>query len=106
MTDFYSSLDWNMGLFLIHLAGTVMTFMLYRRAPCWIQKIVVAMIAIGMGILTAAYLLAVFDVEYWSHVVVAGLAVNHIAVMLYVFRIIWQGGLERGTNNQPSSASG
>jgi hypothetical protein len=90
---------WHLTLLAVHIAALVGAGYLYRSAPCWMQKLTVLGIVVAMLVISVAYALAVLDVWGWWLVVVVGLSIEHLAVLLYVFRLIY-----KGNQWKPSSA--
>lgn len=91
---------WNLTFLIVHFAALIGFIFLYRSAPCWMQKLAVIGFALGMAILTISSSFALIEVNGHRHLTALGLAVEHIAVLLYVFRLIYQGQQEW----KPSSA--
>lgn len=89
---------WELTLFFVHLAALAGCLVLYGKAPCWMQKLVVFGLGLAMTCLTIAYGGALFSAWWWWYLALAGFALEHTAVLLYVFRIIYQ-----GTQWKPSS---
>jgi p-aminobenzoyl-glutamate transporter AbgT len=94
--------DWNITMLAIHLVALVLAALLYTRAPCWLQRLVVAGLAIAFAVISLAYVLALRGVDSWWHVLLVGFALEHAAVLLYVFRIVWQGGLNGSRRDAPA----
>lgn len=90
-------MEWNITMLAIHLVMFVLCLLLWRRAPCWLQRLVVAGLMLAATLLALAYVLALGGVERWWHVALLGFVIEHLAVLLYVFRVVWQGGLSHGS---------
>lgn len=82
---------WNLVLMVVHLSAFACLLLLYPAAPCWMQKLVVGMLAVAMLIFGVAYGVAL--VSGWHHWQVTRVALQfeHYAVLLYVFRLVYQG---------------
>lgn len=83
-------MTWNLTLLVVHLLALSGSILLYRRAPCWMQKLVMVGFAFGMGISSLGYVLALSN--WWGHwyVISGGWAFSHGAVLLLIFRLIFQ----------------
>lgn len=80
----------NFSLLALHLLAAAGCVQLYRQAPCWMQKLVMGMLAATMSIASLAYAVSLFGGDYWP-VLVLALVVEHIAILLYLFRLSVQG---------------
>lgn len=80
-------MTWNVTMLFVHLFGLFALAALYRHAPDSIQKIVVGLLAVAFLILVYAYASAITGA--WMHWMVVRVAhsVEHIAVLVYVFRL-------------------
>ncbi len=83
-------MSWLYTMIAVHVFATIGFVILYRAAPCWMQKLVIFGLIVAMVLVTAAYGLQFLGVEYWAQVGVLGLVIEHLAVLLYVFRLIHQ----------------
>lgn len=81
---------WNVSLLFVHLIAMTGAVLLYKHAPCWMQKFVMAGFAAAMLICVFGYGLSV--VGWWGgwYVTVSGWALSHVAVLLLIFRLFWQ----------------
>lgn len=86
-----STLDWLFTLLAVHVVGLVIAIRLFWGAPCWMQKLSVALLILAFAVYCAAYGAALARLEAWWLLLAVAAAVEHLAVMLYVFRIWWQG---------------
>lgn len=77
-------------MFAVHLLALWGCVRLYKAAPCWMQKLFMAMLASAMLIISIFYVLALFDDEYRVIVRLAS-AIEHIGVLIYIFRLNVQG---------------
>lgn len=82
---------WNLTLFFVHVAALAGAFVLYRKAPCWMQRLVMAGLIGAMTLVAGASALNLAGVWWAWRLSMLGLAVEHIAVLLYVFRLNFQG---------------
>lgn len=87
-------MEWNLTMFAVHLIALVFAVMLYGAAPCWMQRAVMFGLALAAGLVAGAYGAVIAGVERGQELRELGLAVEHIAVLLYLFRIVWQRGTE------------
>lgn len=88
---------WNLTFFCIHLVALCGFIVLYKSAPCWMQRLVVVGLAGSMALFTISYFIGVMhsldpSLGLWgsAELSVMARAIEHIAVLLYVFRLIWQ----------------
>lgn len=95
---------WNLIFLLVHLAALAGFIYLYRAAPCWMQKVSVVGFVIAMTLFTMSFGLGLMEVEGHRHLAILGMAIEHLAVLLYVFRLIYQGS-EWKTSSAPSLSS-
>ena len=86
-----STLDWLVTLLAVHVLWLGGVIYLFRGAPCWMQRISVALLVLAFIAFCAAYVAALCRIEGWWFFLAVGGTIEHIAVMLYVFRIVWQG---------------
>lgn len=80
----------NLGLLIVHILALSICYQLYGSAPCWMQKLVMGMLGVTMGIASIAYVIAFAGGDYLLVVFVA-LLLEHIAILLYLFRLYVQG---------------
>jgi hypothetical protein len=94
-------MDWNTYMLLLNGTLVYLAALLWKRAPCWMQRIVVGLLVASFFILSFGYGMVtvgineILDVRWW-HVTTFGFIVEHMAVIMYVFRVIMQGGLHHG----------
>ena len=82
---------WNATMLAIHLIGLWACGVLYRLAPCWMQKGVIGIIALAMFALATSNGFAIFGEEFARYYLAQlGLALEHLGVLLYVFRLLYQ----------------
>lgn len=90
-------MTWAITLFLFHFAAFIGAAMLYRRAPCWMQRLSVFGLTMAMAAATVAYFIAMvtFVAPHlgwfgsWEIFLVA-LMIEHTAVILMIFRLVYQ----------------
>lgn len=87
----FATLDWLITLLSVHIIALAGTIYLYRGAPCWMQKLSIAILILSFIVCCAAYIAALARVESWWGFLVVAAALEHLAVLLYVFRVWWQG---------------
>jgi hypothetical protein len=97
-------MSWDLTMLLMHLCALAGAVMLYRHAPCWMQKIVVGLLFVSMLVFSGAYAAALFDWHWHWMVTRAAYAIEHIAVLLYVFRLIYRDHVQ-WTSSAPSRSS-
>jgi uncharacterized BrkB/YihY/UPF0761 family membrane protein len=70
----------------VHLVALGILVAIYRRAPDFLQRVIVGALIAAMAIMSGGYIGQLFDVECRA-VLMLGQVVEHLAVLLYVFRI-------------------
>ena len=90
-------LNWAITFLAIHLVFAAACFWLYKAAPCWMQKLSVFGLGAALATMSLGYFILVVSTafpstEWWGswHVIMLGLVIEHIAVLLYVFRLTYQ----------------
>ena len=90
-------MSWDVTMMFIHLAAFCCVLSLHRSAPCWLQKIAVGLLSVAMVFYTAmavAVLVAPDDRHlYWVLKRIAS-AMEHIGVLIYVFRLAYKEHVE------------
>lgn len=88
---------WNLTFFCIHLVALCGFIVLYKSAPCWMQRLVVIGLAVSMALFTLGHFIAFTyslnpSIGWWgsAELNVMARAIEHVAILLYVFRLIWQ----------------
>lgn len=87
-----STLDWLITLLAVHVVGLAGLIALFRGAPCWMQRLAVIGLILAFIVFCVAYMAALCDVERWYHILLIGFVLEHLAVLVYIFRINWQRG--------------
>lgn len=84
-------------LFFIHVLALCGFVILFFSAPCWMQKMVVVGMAASMGLIASGYYIDLVtfidkDSMWWGarYFIQVGYVIEHIAVLLYVFRLLHQ----------------
>lgn len=90
----------NVALLIVHLLYLVGVIMLYRSAPCWMQKVALFGLGTAMALLAFGFGAAALALWWNWQVIMLALGVEHLAVMVYIFRLIYQTHIEW----KPSSA--
>lgn len=93
---------WNITMFFVHLAAFSGVLLIYRGAPCWMQRLALVGFGIAMFVACCAFAAAMSGYEHYRWpVFTVALVFEHLAVMLYLFRIVYQDHLQW----KPSSAN-
>lgn len=97
-------MSWNITMLAVHAISLAGCVLLYRSAPCWMQKLVVVGLGFAMLVACMAFgaALAGHDYVRWPIFIVA-LAIEHIAVLLYVFRLIYQNHIQWNSSEHSHS---
>ena len=84
-------MSWEFSMLFVHGAAFVGLVMLYRSPPCWMQKLVVVLFGAAVLIFVAANLAALAGMT-WEAAQLgrAAARVEHVGVLLWVFRVIYQ----------------
>lgn len=93
---------WNFTFLLIHLGAMVGFIHLYKSAPCWMQKVSVAGFVLAMALLSIGFALAVAQVWWHWYFFILGFSIADLAVLVYVFRLLYQQHLEWKPSSIPS----
>lgn len=96
-------MGWHLALLAVHFVLLVMVIMLYRCAPCWMQRLVVVGLGLAFFVMCIAFAIALSSHAWWIYVYALGLALEHVAVSLYVFRVVWQGIASHGHQHAPAA---
>ena len=93
------TIDWLVTLVAVHILAFLGAVALFSRAPCWMQKLSVFGFAVAIGIMSMGYAALLGErmgLEWWGgwQMIDLGLAVEHIAVLLYVFRLYYRENLQ------------
>lgn len=86
--------SWEITMSFVHLAALAALLMLYRSAPCWMQKLVMGLLIVAMVVFTAAHFAVLAGVWEAHFFFKTAFAIEHVAVLLYVFRLIYQDRLQ------------
>lgn len=71
----------------IHLEALGILIAIYDRAPDWIQRVIVGAMASAMAVMSGGYIATVFFDYDCDSILKLGHVIEHLAVLLYVFRI-------------------
>lgn len=90
----------------VHIFAFAGFGLLYGQAPCWMQKLVMGLLAVGMGVVALSYA-ALLNSFVWEHHMLyrVGVALEHLAVLLYAFRLLVQGAPIWKASSAPSRSS-
>lgn len=95
-------MEWNVTMLAMHAAAFVGAVLLYRDAPCWMQKLVVIGLAISQIGMCVAYSAAINGAWWWPLLERVALANEHIAVLLYIFRLLYRRSVQTWNYSQRS----
>lgn len=103
---------WLLTLLIVHILATIGAFVMLRTAPCWMQKLAMFGIAMAMAIFTLAYFVALVGainpaLGWWGewHIALVAAGIEHIAVLLIIFRLVYQRHLRMDLEWANSSTS-
>ena len=104
------TIDWLVTLIAVHVLAFIGAAALLARAPCWMQKLSVLGFAVAIGIIAMGYVALLGQrmyLEWWGgwQMISLGLAVEHIAVLLYVFRMYYRENIQWPKSSVPSRSS-
>lgn len=86
-----STLDWLITLLAVHVLALAGVIHMFRGAPCWMQRMAIGLLIVAFILFCVAYIAALAHVDNWWAFLVVAAVLEHHAVLLYVFRIVWQG---------------
>ena len=100
-------MDWAVTLLAIHIFGLLGCLLIYHKAPCWMQKVVVGFLGVGMLVMAGGYAAAIGEMAgfgWWGswNFFTLGLVIEHIGVLLLVFRLNYQEHLQWKPSSAPS----
>jgi hypothetical protein len=93
----YITMDVYITLLTVHVIALAIAIYLWRDAPCWMQKVCMLLLALSFVACCAAFVGALSHVRGWRGFLLLAAALEHLAVLLYVFRIWWQGEQKKWT---------
>lgn len=98
-------MSWELTMVFVHGAALVGLVMLWRRPPCWMQKLVVLILFLAMLVLlVGGFVWLAGWVEEARHLYRIGLLLEHSAVLLWIFRLIYQDRVQwTSSKHYPSS---
>lgn len=83
-------MTWDLTLLAVHIVAALGFTSLYCSAPDWLQKLVLGLLISSSLILVYVYAVEAFsDGAFWLVKLIA-LKVEHLAVLLYLFRLIFR----------------
>jgi hypothetical protein len=98
-----STLEWELTLLAMHVLMLIGVVAMIRGAPCWLQRTALTLLGGAAVVFCVAYAAALANVASWQYMLLVAFVLEHIAVLIYVFRINWQGGRYRGTIDRPAT---
>lgn len=88
---------YELTFFVIHAAAAIGFVCLYRKAPCWMQKIVVILFSIAMLLIAGGYVVDFAhscdtSLVWWGaeNLKASGRMLLNLGALLYVFRLYFQ----------------
>lgn len=96
-------MSWAYTMLVVHIAALCGLVLLYRQPPCWMQRVVVVLFMAAMAIYAVAQVVALAG-YYERGVVRVAFAIEHVGVLLWVFRLIFQDRVQ-WTSSPPSRSS-
>lgn len=98
-------MDWHVTMLAVHAVAFLLAVVLVRQCPCWMQTVAMTGLAIATASLVVAYALAIAKVWWWWQLEFVGYSIEHFSVLLYLFRIAQQGGLQWSRSQARSHSS-
>lgn len=83
-------MDWLLTFFAVHVVAMIGCVRMYRGAVCWMQATFMGMLSLAMAIMSIAYLVAMIDGDF-RPIVHLAMAIEHIGILIYLFRLNVQG---------------
>lgn len=96
---------WDLTLLVVHILAALVCATLYCTAPDWLQKLVLGLLIASSLILVSVYAADLGRLEQPWQIKVIALKVEHLAVLLYLFRLIFVERLSCKSSSQPSRHS-
>lgn len=87
-----STLEWLLTLLAVHAVALLGVIVLFKGAPCWMQKVAMGLLIAAFIVFCIAYVAALARIDYWWAFLAIAAALEHVAVLIYVFRVWWQRG--------------
>lgn len=98
-------MSWEFTMLFVHVAALYGLFMLYRRPPCWMQKLVVVVLFLAMSVFALAQVAVLTGaIPEGRPVLRIAFALEHLAVLLWIFRLVYQDRVQ-WTSSLPSRNS-
>lgn len=99
-----STLDWLITLLALHVIALAVVIHLFKGAPCWMRRVSVGLLVLAFAIFCAAYIAALArQYQWWWGLLLLGFAIEHMAVLLELFRVWWQTEEKKWTSSLRSS---
>jgi hypothetical protein len=80
-------MSWNVTMLFVHLAALLSLGALSRDAPDVVQRIVIATLLVALAILCYYYAALLFGLSCTGYLSNVAHEIEHVSVLLYVFRI-------------------
>lgn len=84
------TLDWLLTLLMFHVVLLAGVIGLFKGAPCWLQKLAVVFLIASAVVFCLAYMAALFGVARWYYILLIAFVLEHLGVVVYVFRVYWK----------------
>lgn len=81
-------MEWALTFLVVHALLLVMAITVYKGAPCWMQRLFIAGLAFVMLVFAIGYILELEGHWLAAHVVSLGYKLEHLAVMIYLFKLV------------------
>lgn len=99
-------MTWGFTMLFVHLAALCGLCLLYRQAPCWMQRIVVVLLILACTGFVAAQIATLNDMVWEAHLLRRlAFEFEHIGVLLWVFRLIYQDRVQWTSSTRSPSSS-
>jgi hypothetical protein len=98
--------SWEFTMLFVHVAALCGLVMLYRSPPCWMQKLVVVLFLLAMTVFAAGQLAQISGFLWEGRQVLRiAFAIEHVGVLLWVFRLIYQDRVAWTSSQRSRSSS-
>ena len=100
-------MDWLVTLVAVHVLAVIGAAALFWRAPCWMQKLSIFGFTVALGVIAMGYVALLGErlgLEWLGggNMIGLGLVIEHIAVLLYVFRMYYRENIQWPNSSAPS----
>lgn len=82
-------MSWNLTLLAIHILAAYACASVYCSAPGWMQKLVLGLLIVSSLVLVSVFACELFNEDYPWQVKHIAFKIEHSAVLLYLFRIVF-----------------